>query len=133
MEYLLSNPLNGTMKRFQRTRKGHKRINWSGPNRNNMDTVRLGGSPRRAWRIRVVPKMRFKRVLSSPSRLWKKLKTGYVNMMLNLAKNQSANVFGGKRIPMGRQFPTGSYTSAEFDKRLVLEIYKSLVASRECT
>lgn len=131
MEYLLSNPLNGTMKRFQRTRRGHTKFSGSSPYQKSMNTIRLGGSPRRAWRIKVVPKMRFKRVLSSPLRLWKKLKIGYVNMMLNLVKHQNSNVFGGKRVPMGRQLPTASYSPAEFDSRLVLEIYKSLVASRE--
>lgn len=89
-------------------------------------------APKRAWRIKVAPKLRFKMgtLSSSPLKLWRKLKNGYVNMMLNLA-NDGTNVFGQKRIPKARQLPPVSYSPSEFEKRLVFEIYKSLVASRE--
>lgn len=120
MQILSLNPFSRrSLKRLQRRKKTTK-------------TIRLGGgSPRRRWRIKVVPKLRLKFVLLSPLRVWRKIKNAYVNMMLTLADNQ--NVFGEKRIPKDRRRRQASvaYSSAEFDNRLVLEIYKSLVASRE--
>lgn len=134
MELLSSNPLSGSLK-GSRKRRGYNRYDGaasssSAHQRKNMKIVRFGGIPQRAWRIKVVPKLRWKSMTAglSPLKLWRKLKDGYVNMMLNLAGNGTA--FGEKRIPKARQLPA-SYAPTEFDNRLVLEIYKSLVASRE--
>lgn len=131
MELLSSNPLSGSLK-GSRKRRGYNRYDGgAASSRKNMKIVRFGGIPdQRSWRIKVVPKLRLKSMAAglSPLKLWRKVKDGYVNMMLNLAGNGTA--FGGKRIPKARQLPA-SYAPTEFDNRLVLEIYKSLVASRE--
>lgn len=85
---------------------------------------------RKAWRIKISPKIGFKMgKLSSTLKIWKKLKNGYVNMMLNLA-NDGNNVFGQKRIPKARQLPPAPYSPSDFENRLVVEIYKSLAGSR---
>ena len=60
-----------------------------------------------------------------------KLKNGYMNMMLNLGSSSSAKGFGEKRIPKAHQSSTATYTTTEFDNRLVFEIYKSLMTSHE--
>ena len=99
--------------------------------RRSAKTVTLGGSPKRSWRIRSVPKLKFKLMLSSPKRLWMKLKSGYMSMMLNLGSSSSAKGFGEKRIPKARQSSSATYTTTEFDNRLVFEIYKSLMTSHE--
>ena len=52
-------------------------------------------------------------------------------MMLGLASEvDGTNVFGNKRVPRGRQVKA-TYPSEEFEKRLVYEIYKNLLATRE--
>ncbi|MBA0786103.1 hypothetical protein Gotri_026521 [Gossypium trilobum] len=61
-------------------------------------------------------------------KLLTKLKNGYMNMMLRLARTE--NQFGGKRIPKARKVALG-YSSYEFDQRLVYEIYKNLSATHE--
>lgn len=100
----------------------------SNAERKNMKVVKFGGNSKRGWKIRVAKKLKLKMSLS-PLKLWKKIKTGYVNMMLNLG-NGGSSVFGEKRIPQARQLQI-TYAPTEFENRLVLEIYKSLVASRE--
>ncbi|RVW77513.1 uncharacterized protein LOC117930456 [Vitis riparia] len=101
-------------------------------NKRNVKMVRLGGKQRRFWRIRQIPKLHLK--IISPLKLLAKLKNAYVSMMLNLSGSvgalNSGNVFGGKRVPKARQVPI-AYSNDEFDNRLVLEIYKSMIASRE--
>lgn len=127
MEIIIaSNPLTESLKRFRR-RRGYNRFVGTSPNRRNMKTVQMG-SAQRGWRIKYVPKIKLKMVLSTPFRVWRKLKNAYVSMMLNLGGN--GNVFGDRRVPKGRQVRM-SYSPTDFDNRLVLEIYKSLVTSRE--
>lgn len=131
MEIFSSTPFSRSSKRY------HPKSRPTGYNgtfdgrRKSVKTVTLGGSPKRTWRIKSVPKLKFKLILSSPVRLWRKLKNGYMNMMLNLGSSSSANGFGEKRIPKARQSSSTTYTPTEFDNRLVFEIYKSLVTSHE--
>lgn len=58
-----------------------------------------------------------------------------MNMMVSLAGNvgslNTSNVFGGKRIPKERQVSHVVYSTEEVENRLILEIYKALLASRE--
>ncbi|GFP85336.1 hypothetical protein PHJA_000677300 [Phtheirospermum japonicum] len=67
-------------------------------------------------------------------RLWCRFKNAYMKMMLRLANasgtSNAANAFGQKRIPKARDAPM-NYSRTEFDNRLVLEIYKSMVSSLE--
>ncbi|CAA2953387.1 Hypothetical predicted protein [Olea europaea subsp. europaea] len=89
-----------------------------------------GSKEKRSWRIKITRKLRLK--LSSPLKLWRKLKNAYIDMMLKLARNTGSgiNLLGSKRIPKARQIPNG-YSRTEFENRLVLEIYKNMVASYE--
>ncbi|KAL3525491.1 hypothetical protein ACH5RR_013863 [Cinchona calisaya] len=129
---LLANPFNGNLKRQWRRRK-YKRLNSS---RKNVKLIKFGGNKEKrssAWKIRAIPKLRLK--FASPLKLWTKFKNAYMTMMLRLAgnvggMNNNGSVFGGKRIPKGRQVPL-TYKNQEFENRLIYEIYKSLVVSME--
>ncbi|WOG92894.1 hypothetical protein DCAR_0312171 [Daucus carota subsp. sativus] len=130
MEIFSSSPFRGSSKSDHRKRPAGYNATFNG-RRKSAKTVTLGGSPKRSWRIRTVPKLKFKLILSSPMRLWRKLKNRYMNLMLNLGSSSSAKGFGEKRIPKARQSSTTTYTTTEFDNRLVFEIYKSLMTSHE--
>ncbi|KAL8532063.1 hypothetical protein ACS0TY_008609 [Phlomoides rotata] len=122
-------PFRGSFsKRQWRRRGGYNRL--SSPNKTKVKIVRFG-TGKRLWRLRLAPKLRLFR-LASP--LWVRFKNAYVKMMLKLANttgtSNSPNVFGAKRIPQARPEPV-PYTRTEFENRLVLEIYKSMVSSLE--
>ncbi|KAJ4961773.1 hypothetical protein NE237_021683 [Protea cynaroides] len=124
-------PIYGSLKKYWK-RRTYRRLGDVGYSsvRKNRKVLRLGGnSSRRSWKIRAIPKLQLK--INFPMKIWKKFRDGYINMMLGFAGkaggHSESSVFGGKRIPRGRPIPQLS----EFDKRLVLQIYNSLVASRE--
>lgn len=115
----------------QRRRRGYNRLS---PSKRSLKIVRFGsGNSKRSWKIRIAPKLRLIKLVS-PLKLFLRLKNAYVNMMLRLANNtntsNSGNVFGEKRIPKARDAPV-SYSRSEFENRLMLEIYKSMVSSLE--
>lgn len=129
---LLRKPIPGSLKRYWR-RKQYQRLNGEViKNKKNVKVTRIRGGSRRFWRIKAIPKLRWK--IASPIKLLTKLKNAYMNMMINLAGNvghlNTDNTFGGKRIPKARKVPI-AYSSNEFNERLVYEIYKALVATRE--
>ncbi|KAK4366324.1 hypothetical protein RND71_014204 [Anisodus tanguticus] len=115
-------------KKWRSRRRNHS---LDGARRKKMNVTRFGGK-RAIWRIKALPKLKLN--MFSTSKLWRKFKNAYVNMMLNLSRNVSylnnGNVFGGKRIPKARQVEV-SYTNNVFENRLMYEIYKSLVPSME--
>ncbi|XP_041002367.1 uncharacterized protein LOC121248076 [Juglans microcarpa x Juglans regia] len=131
---LIPKPIQGSLKRCWR-RQRYQRLHDSKTSRKNLKITRLGdrGARRRGWRIRAIPKLRWK--IGSPLKLWSMLKNTYINMMVNLAGNvgylNTANVFGAKRIPKGRRQGPSVYTVEEVENRLIFEIYKVLQASRE--
>ncbi|EPS58674.1 hypothetical protein M569_16141, partial [Genlisea aurea] len=93
---------------------------------------RLGGAGAisgRSWRFRLGRKVR---LMVSPAKFWCKLKNAYVNTMLRIngSGSDSAAYFDDKRIPNSRDRPT-SYSRSEFENRLILEMYKSVVPSLE--
>ncbi|KAI9128284.1 hypothetical protein K1719_001277 [Acacia pycnantha] len=103
-----------------------------------MKVVRLKGT-RRYWRIKAIPKLSL--MLRSPLKLMNKLKNAYIDFMLKLSgkvKGGSLNftngigdgVFRQKRIPKSRQV-THKFSMNEFEARLIYEISKVLIASRE--
>lgn len=118
-------------------RRGYQKLNDA--RKKNVRVIRLKGpssssSSSRRWRIKAVPKLCFKIIIASPLRLWTKFRNSYIRKMNNLAgkvgslNNESA--FGTKRIPnQARQGARVVYSSEEIEDRLVLEIYKVLVAS----
>ncbi|XP_076891689.1 uncharacterized protein LOC143625626 [Bidens hawaiensis] len=90
-------------------------------------TKTLGGRNRRFWKINAIKRLRLKKV--SVFRLWMKLKSAYIDTMLRLGGGNE-NVFGSKRVPRRLQ-ASGGYSMGEFQSRLIYEISKNLVASRE--
>ncbi|GAA0139142.1 hypothetical protein LIER_00751 [Lithospermum erythrorhizon] len=124
---IILNPFNGNIKRYWRRRKYERLDGIKG--RRNMKVVRFGGTTKRSWRFRVFKRLHLKIILS-PIKLWNKFKNSYINMMLQLVGNGTTSLFGGKRIPKGRQVAS-KYSNIEFENRLVFEIYKNLVASME--
>ncbi|GMI77019.1 hypothetical protein like AT2G47485 [Hibiscus trionum] len=133
MEFL-QKPIPGTLKRFWRRRqyqklKGGEAIT----KRKNIKVTRIGGVSQRFWKIKAVPKVRW-RIIASPTKFLTKLKNGYMNMMLRLGGIvwylSAENEFGGKRIPKARKVGLG-YSNSEFDQRLLYEIYKNLIPALE--
>ena len=121
----------GSWKRCWR-RKRYQRFDGAITARKNIKVTRFGGSPRRVWKIKAVPRLRILKSIASPLKLMSKLKNAYINMMLGMAGNvDGTNVFGNKRVPRGRQVKAPNYPSEAFEKRLVYEIYKNLLATRE--
>ncbi|XWS30758.1 hypothetical protein CRYUN_Cryun23aG0016500 [Craigia yunnanensis] len=130
---LLQKPIPGTLKRYWK-RKQYQRLNGEViKNKKNVKITRIRGGSQRFWRIKAIPKLRWK-IAASPIKFLTKLKNGYMNMMINLAGNvgylNTENTFGGKQIPKARKVPM-VYSSNEFEERLVYEIYKTLIANRE--
>ncbi|KAJ7000510.1 hypothetical protein NC653_011092 [Populus alba x Populus x berolinensis] len=121
---------NGSWKRHWR-RKRYQRLDGAITARKKTNLARFGGSPRRTWKIKAVPKLRILKNIASPTKLLRKLKNAYINMILSVAGNaDGTHVFGDKRVPRGRQVKA-IYPSEDFEKRLVYEIYKNLLATRE--
>ncbi|XWS47600.1 hypothetical protein CRYUN_Cryun14cG0166000 [Craigia yunnanensis] len=129
---LLQKPFPATLKRYWRRRQYQKLNSEVINNRKNVKVTRMGGGSRRFWRIKAIPKLRWK--IASPIKLLTKLKNVYMNMMMSLAGNvgylNNDNTFGGKRIPKARKVHM-AYSNSEFEERLVYEIYKNLIATRE--
>lgn len=107
-------------------------------------TQQLGGTAARrsAWgapvrRLRV----RVRAFMTAPRRALARARDAYVGGMLALARKASAVALPGgpesmwaKRVPRRKQLPAprpGQPT--EFEQRLIFEIYKSIVASKELT
>ncbi|KAH7851127.1 hypothetical protein Vadar_007649 [Vaccinium darrowii] len=122
-----------SLKRIWRRRQ-YRRLRGANPNRKRLRIVVFGGSPRRYWRIKSIPKLRFK--VASPLKLWRKFKSAYASMMVNFSARlgylNGGDDFGGKRIAKaaGGGGPVGHHGKEEFEKRLIFEIYKSLAASK---
>ncbi|KAF8716130.1 hypothetical protein HU200_026404 [Digitaria exilis] len=100
-----------------------------------LGTARRGGGAMRRLRVRV------RVVLAAPRRALARARDAYVGAMLALAKRASALALPGgadglwaKRVPRRKQLPaSGGVRTTEFEQRLIFEIYKSIVASKELT
>lgn len=121
-----------SLKRFWRRRR-YRRLRGTKPNRKRLQIVVFGGSLRRFWRIKSVPKLRIKIV--SPFKLWRKFKSAYTGTMVKLSGRlgylNGGDDSRGRRIPKEAGGGPVSCGKEEFEKRLIFEIYKSLVASKE--
>ncbi|KAG1368071.1 hypothetical protein COCNU_14G005390 [Cocos nucifera] len=118
-------------------RRKYQRVDGSGSGKKAVKVTRFGsgrGGNRRFWRVRPIFRIRIK--IPSPVRLLVRLRDMYVDAMLGMAGKGSAlalpngpEALWDKRIPKSRpvRLQAGSY----FEQRLILEIYKSLVASGE--
>jgi hypothetical protein len=110
------------------SRRGYERINGSGRTRRSWP-VELGSvsttSRRRrrfAWRIKVKPKLKALK-MSSPKRFFVWLRDAYVKMMLGIANSRAIGTAGyGDGI--------GARPIKEYDEKMIIEIYKSLVMAQ---
>lgn len=139
IESLLPKSTNGGgVNRYLRRRFYQRLDRGATGGKKKMKIMRLGiRSPRRFWRIRAIPKLRWV-MRSSPLKLLTKLKNGYMNFMMRLASHVGAlntdhnSILGGKRIPKARQVSSKKgYSIDAFEARLIFEISKTLVASHE--
>jgi hypothetical protein len=119
------------------SRRGYRRLDYGTTTtgrRKKMQIIRMR-SPRKDWKIRTSPKLRW--MIRSPLKLLTKVKNTYMNVMLKLAGNvggalNTDNKFGVKRIPKTRQVSNSKvYSGDAFEARLIFEISKTLVASHE--
>ncbi|KAG5532327.1 hypothetical protein RHGRI_026831 [Rhododendron griersonianum] len=114
------------LKRYWRRRK-YQRLD---DNKKRMKVARLGNNQRRGWKLRLARKLKFKVVL--PVKLLTKFHSAYINMMVRLVGDKETGLFGGKRIPKSGPVPMVASASNEIvDGRMVMEIYKRLVSTRE--
>ncbi|KAK9277081.1 hypothetical protein L1049_006620 [Liquidambar formosana] len=132
MEIINPSSYYDSLKRYWRRRR-YQRLNGANTNKRKLKIMRLGGNcRRRLWTIRAIPRLRLR--LISPIKLLAKFHDAYINMMIRLACNvQNSNrtgAFRGKRIARGCQISMAS-SGEEVDSRLVLEIYKRMVSTRE--
>ncbi|GMH04328.1 hypothetical protein Nepgr_006167 [Nepenthes gracilis] len=130
---IISRPFNG---RNYWKKRGYKLLDGATTRKRSVRVVKIKSSDRPStvagffWRIRRSPKLRLK-MICSPKTLWSKFRDGYINMMLRMAGDRYSNggsEFQGK-ISKARHVPV-KLSSEGFERRLVLEIYKSLSTSR---
>ncbi|KAF7131826.1 hypothetical protein RHSIM_Rhsim09G0103100 [Rhododendron simsii] len=115
------------LKRYWRRRK-YQRLDDTKKSRR---VARLGNNQRRGWKLRLGRKLKFKVFL--PVKLMTKFRRAYSNMMVRLVGDKETGHFGGKKIPKSGPVPMVASASYEIDDRMVLEIYKRLVSTRQLT
>lgn len=102
-------------------RKDYERLEGSN-RRHKKNRVELGlvRRKRRFWRMKSIPKIQLFR-LGSPKQLLIRLRDAYVRMMLAFA-----NGVGG-----GRTTGFGGPALKEYDEKVIMEIYKSLMVQQQ--
>ncbi|CAL4901689.1 unnamed protein product [Urochloa decumbens] len=126
---------------YWRRRKYHRLEAGDGKARSGatkqLGTARRGGG---GWGAMRRLRVRVRVVLAAPRRALARARDAYVGGMLALAKRASALALPGgadgllaKRVPRRKQLPAAPPKATEFEQRLILEIYKSIVASKELT
>ncbi|KAJ4972548.1 hypothetical protein NE237_005722 [Protea cynaroides] len=126
-------PVYGSLKRYLSGRK-YRRLDSGFTVKKNVRVLRLGGNSQRSRKISSEkPKLQLK--MKYPKKILGKIREGYIKMMLGLVgkvgySEDAKHVFGEKRIPRSRPIPSVSQLN-DFDKKLVLQVYNSIAASRE--
>ncbi|RWW56802.1 hypothetical protein BHE74_00036452 [Ensete ventricosum] len=121
---------------YWRRRKYQKLESSSSPGHKKSKKVTRLGAVRgtRRWFVRLRRSFRFRIRLPSPARLLVRLRDAYVDCMLAMAgkapglSTKNGPEVWSKRIPTSR---SAKIKSVEFERRLICEIYKSLVISGE--
>ena len=110
-------------------RRGYERINGSGWIRRNQPVqLGSGGSTSRrrrrrfSLRIKIKPKLKILK-MSSPKKFFVWLRDAYVKMMLGFANSRAIGTSG-----FGDAF--GARPVKEYDEKMIIEIYKSLVVAQ---
>ncbi|CAI0419062.1 unnamed protein product [Linum tenue] len=111
------------MKRYWK-RQGYHRID------GGIRQVELGGGGRRrrriSWRVKIKPKLKFMDKLASPKRFFIWLRDAYVRMMLGFANSAG----GAGMVGDGGVSSFGRKAVKEYDEKMILQIYKSLVLAQ---
>ncbi|XP_021299377.1 uncharacterized protein LOC110428039 [Herrania umbratica] len=120
------------LKRGWRRRK-YQRLHGATRSKRKLRIPRLGNiATRRVWELKTIPKPSLKMV--SPIKILTKVHGAYVDMMMRLVntmgKANNGGLFRGKKVAKDRHVSIVS-GGDEVDSKLVLEIYKTLAASRE--
>ncbi|XP_027099157.1 uncharacterized protein LOC113763533 [Coffea eugenioides] len=116
-------------------RKGYEKLDGSGSRRRKRRVVELGaenGSSRRRrfWRIRLTPRLKLKlRLRFSPKKFILGLRDAYVNLMTKLASSRFVNS-GVAGYPGEGISGFGLRPLKEYDEKMIVEIYKSLVMAQ---
>ncbi|KAG6521496.1 uncharacterized protein LOC122050534 [Zingiber officinale] len=129
----------GGLKGFWK-RRGYNRVGGGGASRRRRLAIAvLGGGKegdpsrsscrrRRFWRIKISPRLVLLRLrrAASPRRILARIRDAYVQMMFALSRAVPAGVsYGGDAWGMGFAVPMVK----EYDEKVLVEIYKSLIAS----
>ncbi|KAL9228237.1 hypothetical protein vseg_003841 [Gypsophila vaccaria] len=104
--------------------------------------ARPEGRRRRFWRVKISPRVRVWIRVGSPKRWLTRLRDAYVSMMLKISGKGFVGGLGGSgyggSIEYGFGYGKGGQVVKEYDEKMIVEIYKSLmiaqgqlVASRE--
>lgn len=126
---ILQIPNFGNLKRNWRRRR-YQRLDDASNNKKKLRIARLGSKKPRGFKLRIIPKLRLKFI--SPIRIFSKFHEAYVNTMIRLVGYNKTGIIEGKRVPRREPIPMVSTSSNEIvDGRLVLEIYKRMLSSRE--
>lgn len=109
-------------------RRGYQRLNESGRRRRNQ--VELGSNRRRRfWRIKIKPKLKILK-MTSPKKFFVWLRDAYVKMMMGFANSRVIGAGGYVAgVPDGIA-AFGQRPLKEYDEKMVIEIYKSLVMAQ---
>ena len=125
-----------SLKRYW-SRKKYQRISGAGHCKKKLKVVRLGGAAAtpRLYRVRTTPKQQQQLKLVSAIKLLAKFHDAYAGMMIRLANkignsNSDGGVFRGKNVAKAGQVSVVS-SGEEIDSKLVVEIYKRIVAARQ--
>ena len=113
-------------------RRGYEKLNRS-DNRRRRKREELGSTrKKRVWRIRITPKLGFLKRLRvpSPKKLLVWLRDAYVKLMLGFANTRVCSTGYGGTLCGDRIGSFGRGPLKEYDEKMLIEIYKSLVLAQ---
>ncbi|PWA86041.1 hypothetical protein CTI12_AA142260 (chloroplast) [Artemisia annua] len=88
---------------------------------------------KKSWRVKIAKRLRWKGI--SPRNLWISFKHAYIRLMLNMAGNVGYLTSGtgimSQKLPARASGRRISASRKDFDDRLLNEILKNFVASRD--
>ncbi|XP_044491932.1 uncharacterized protein LOC123215772 [Mangifera indica] len=106
-------------------RRGYERINGTGRRRTRSRLELNSTRRRRSWRIKIKPKLKILRV-ASPKKFFLWLRDSYVKMMMSFANSRVCTGYGGAFAGQG-VYGFGKGPLKEYDEKMIIEIYKSLM------
>ncbi|GLJ09536.1 hypothetical protein SUGI_0111350 [Cryptomeria japonica] len=110
-----------SMKRYMQRKKYQKLETFSWRRRRSLRSFKMGSRKMKSFRVKLSPKLKLR--WFNPKIMLVKLRDAYVNMMLNVANSRilSSETLYPNCNPFGERF------SKEYDKKMLIEIYKSLI------